>query len=323
MANIEIPDEQLKQIVAEVEKELETMFKSEQLMKAEEKKEEKKEEAPAPKEEDKSAPAAAPEAPAPAPAAAIEAAPEMAPEAEMAPPAPEMAPHIEPDGDEAGMGGVPELEALKLEYASLPPEELRMHVEAAMQALLGCLGGHGEADPVMPPEVPNLPAPVPAGVPGMQPAMKMELEAIAPNKKAGPGEDHLVPSQPSKKFGAGEDHLEAVYVKAKKSEDDLALKIKEVEELKKSQEKTEASLSQLTSAFKMYLEKPERKAVTSIAAIDKPGTQVEAPKLSKSEVMDKLKVITQEADLKKSDREMINAYCVGSIGVDKIAHLLK
>jgi len=323
---LEITDEQLKQVIAEVEAQVETMlYKSEPLAKGFPPKDDE----PAAEDEGKSA--AAPEdkgpsadAPADPPDAAAvqEEAPMDAAPAAPAAPAPAMAPPVDP-GMDAGMGLG---DALKAEYAALPPEELRAHWEAISGAVMDMVGGQMAADPGMAPEIPAPMAPAPAmpampAIPGAAPpelAMKNELEAgtVTP---AGAGEDHLAPLAPTK-AGAGEDHLEAVSVH--KSQLDEANK--EIESLKKSQKDTEETLGQFTKAFEVLLNKPQRQAITSLSAIGKPGSD-DAPKvvLSKSQVMDKLRVITCDPTLKKSDRDLIDSYCVSKVSLDKIEHLLK
>jgi len=318
---LEISDEQLKQILAEVETELETMLKTEKpLAKAFGENDEDDAGKMAAKPEDTGPSADAPMTSTPGGAGGIpgapldpqaEAAPEAAPEMEM-PGHEGMAP--EQEGMDPAMDQAPDFDSLKGEYSALSPEELKMHFMAAKEALFALMGGHGEADPMGAPEVPAM-AP-----PAQDMAMKMELEAVGPNKKASaPSKMRLEEVAPEGKFGAPKpNRLEEVYVEAKKSEKDSH----ELEELRKSVKDQDLALNQLVDAVKMVFERPERKAVTSINAVTKPGDAPEAKFLSKSEAMSKLSEVAK-TNLKKSDRELINAYCVGKISIDKIDHLLK
>jgi hypothetical protein len=51
---------------------------------------------------------------------------------------------------------------------------------------------------------------------------------------------------------------------------------------------------------------------------NKPAEQ----KLSKSEIQDKLLAKAADSKLSKSDRTLINQFCVGEVDAKKIAHLL-
>lgn len=82
----------------------------------------------------------------------------------------------------------------------------------------------------------------------------------------------------------------------------------------------EAQVEGLVKALDLALGQPMRKAVTSVAYV--PRTEETKPSLSKGEVVEKLKEITKQP-LKKSDRELINRYCLGEVEVDKIQHLLQ
>ena len=68
---------------------------------------------------------------------------------------------------------------------------------------------------------------------------------------------------------------------------------------------------------------PARKAITEISVIEKSEKTVEPVKLSKPEIIKVLSEKTQEPTLSKSDRDLIDSFCYGKVGVEKIQHLLK
>lgn len=82
--------------------------------------------------------------------------------------------------------------------------------------------------------------------------------------------------------------------------------------------KSEKALAGLTKVVSGLMDLPERKAATSL--LDDEVKQ-SVPQLSKAEARAKLRKAA-ERDLSKSDRTLINQYDVGSIGIEKVAHLL-
>lgn len=71
------------------------------------------------------------------------------------------------------------------------------------------------------------------------------------------------------------------------------------------------------------LNAPARKAVTTADFVAKSEEKAEQRVLSKSEVAAKLKTVTADAKLAKSDRELVNGYMLGTVSIEKIEHLLK
>lgn len=100
----------------------------------------------------------------------------------------------------------------------------------------------------------------------------------------------------------------------------------EIDGLKKENEDLKKSLESLIVTLNKKFAKPAavtapaRKAITELAVLDK--SEKEAPKLSHKEIVKKLTVAARGADLKKSDRDAINKYCVGAGTLDSIQHLL-
>jgi len=105
-------------------------------------------------------------------------------------------------------------------------------------------------------------------------------------------------------------------VEMKKSEQN-----NEIEALKKSNEELKASMETLVAAMKSKVKTaPKGKAVTGLSALDK-SEKPAAPAMSREEAK---KVLSKKAagPLEKSERELINAFCYGQVGLEKVQHLL-
>lgn len=329
-------DSDLKALIAEVEKDLEKSLgiAKENLRKAaEDQPEEASAGGPPPAE------VSAPPADGPPPAAATQDpgdgsaldAPPPGPEASAG--APVDAP-ADPgmDGGEAPLS-VDELKAEYAEMGSQDPEMLKMHYLAAKAALFEVMGA--DADPAGAPADPGMDGGMDAGgpppPPAPAPAMKMELDSVAPTK-AGAGEDRLADVAPTK-AGKGEDRLKAVApAKAEKAELKaspgnggvaVATKKSESNEQLEALQKSYDDLVNTVGSLAALLTKPERKAVTTVNAVAKPGAEKQEIKLTKSEAMAKLNEVAQNPRLSKNDRDLINSFCVGNVGLDKIEHLLR
>ena len=219
----------------------------------------------------------------------------------LAPPAPEgLAPEGTPDASagDPGMDTGMDHGALVAEYSKLPPEELKMHMLAAKEALMNVMGGDvGSEEPAAPA------APAPMAPPAAPPGPEASMSASAPPTLKGEMKaDAKANGGPVPGMG--------------KTEKDVAL-----EALQKTVNDQADALGKLVQTVEFVLGQPQRKAVTSVGFI--PKTE-DAPKaLSKSEVNDKLVTITKSPKLSKSDRELINEYCLGNLSVEKIEHLLK
>ncbi len=99
----------------------------------------------------------------------------------------------------------------------------------------------------------------------------------------------------------------------------------EIEGLKKSlidaQElikRQESAMIDLTKAVTLAVKAPLQKAITFSDDIGTPAVK----ELTKDEVRRQLSTAAKRSDLKKSDRTLIDQWTVGSIGTDKIKHLL-
>lgn len=286
---MKIKDSELKALVAEVETEIGALLKAEKdkLAKAHPGEDTSAE---IPPDESATASAKPPEASASAsPAPDASAAP--APDASMPPADASAAPPADASADPAADEGTMDPEALKAEYAKLPPDELKIHFLAAKAALMEVMGGadDGSAGAPPPPAAPPAPPPVASASPSAPPALKAEMKSVDAN-------------------GGKE-------LPIKKSEQEL-----QIEALKAEVTEQKDALEKLVKAVTVMVERPERKAVTSTAFI--PKTDEAAKPLSKAEVMEKLKKVSAAPGLKKSDRDLINGFCVDAVSLEKIQHLL-
>lgn len=170
--------------------------------------------------------------------------------------------------EEGAMGGDPAMdqvdpEALKQEYASLPPDQLKMHYMACKQALMEIMGAQG---------------------------------AAGPEASAGPGPGASAGGPPPGPEGSPTFKSEA--------------KIRELE-------KTVAGLGKVVD----ILTKPMRKAVTDVAFVPRTDEGSSRKSLSKSEVTEKLRDITAEGRLKKSDKDLVMKFYSGQVNADALSHL--
>lgn len=297
MSKKTLKDSDLKQLLADVATEVEGLVKAEAATLA---KAHPGEDTSAEVSEDESA--TDPQDSGPPPAEASSAppggdAPPMDDGASAAPPAGDdgSAPPAGPDA--AAAGGDPaadqsmDPEALKAEYAQMPPEMLKAHYLAAKEALFATMGAPGaDATGAAPPADPM----ASAGAPPAPPAAAPPAPDAPPALKAEKGMTEHVDAN-------GENPLTAV----KKSEAKYAL--------------LETQVGILTQAMTKILTTPVRKSIASITEVAK-TTSVDVSALSKAQIDEKLKEIVR-TPLKKSDREKINSYVLGKTQIDQIAHL--
>jgi hypothetical protein len=103
----------------------------------------------------------------------------------------------------------------------------------------------------------------------------------------------------------------------------VSLSKAEVESLKQENEELKKNLNTLVERLNSHFTSraPKQKAITSLEFIAKSEEPV--AELSKSEVTAILTKKARTSSLSKSDRETINQYYGGVIGIEKIQHLLK
>lgn len=250
-----------------------------------------------------------------------------------APPPPAEDSPAGPDGLSApqdGQGGgdiapAPTADALAAEYAQLSPEEFQMHVEAIQLAAQQMGLGGGAPQGAAPGPGPEASAPAPGGPPpgagGPPPGMEASAPALK-NELPTQGGASSIPSGDSKTPSPGNGGKD---LPVKKSEDKLdALLAQKEEGLSKAYED---KLLGLVKAMKNIVEAPQPKAVTRISDVaftGKPGQTAAAPevKLTKSEVMTKLRDQARNPQLSKKDRALIDGFVDNQVSVDQIKHLL-
>lgn len=283
---MKIKDTQLRAVIDALEADLNKAYETSKkglLAKAEEEKE------PAESTDDSASPPASAEATSP-PADGMSNGPgaEMPPAPHEFPEAPPSAPEGAADPAQEGQEGeqAPTPEALQMEYSQLPPDQLKMHLEAAMAAMQALEGAGGQGQPPAPAAPMAPPAGPPAGPP---PAMKADL---TPSGDAN-----------------GTLKSELSGLKA------------EMESLKKSlTEKTE-DVENLTKAVKLVLERPERKAVTGISYLGKSEVVTQEKKsFTPAEARQKLNDLIPS--LSKSERAVVLDFYEGRVGPDKLEAIL-
>ena len=223
-----------------------------------------------------------------------------------APPAPAAgAPGGDPGAD---VGLTPE--ALQAEYAQLPPEELDMHIQAALaakEALAGAAGPGAGAPPAGPAGAPPAGPPAPpadaasAGGPPM-----MGKEELRINKEATGG-----------KISAG----------VKKSEDQIQ---KLVDLVKAQQDQIESmrknsteDIEILTKAVRSVLETPVRKAVTSLADVPElKKTEAVAEKFKTRKDVDNF-ISANVEKMTKSERDLWLDFVDNKVPASKLEPMLE
>jgi hypothetical protein len=203
-------------------------------------------------------------------------------------------------------------EALQAEYAQLPPEELDMHIQAAIAAkeALAASAGAGAAGGApaggMPPGAsPGGPPPAAAGASPspspdqqmMPPAMKKEMSS---HKQANGG---MVKSE--------------VDFKAELA----AIKNAQAAEIAALQKSYKEDVENLTKAITMVVERPERKAVTGISYLKKTESASSAPTKAFSPAEAKAKLNELIPSLSKSERGLILDFYSGKVKVDALASI--
>ncbi len=223
-------------------------------------------------------------------------------------------------------------QVLQAEYAKLPPEVLKAHYLACKAALWSVVGQDdgsagaapdAAAAPAAPapdaaaagaPPVPGADPTAGAAVPPPAPAPAPDASAAVPPPAASPSPSPDLP--PPAQKAEMSINAEANGGKITKSEREAQLE----SELAKVQGLTK-SLVELTTKL---IQRPQRKAVTALSELGKsePSTPtVNVESMTKSEIIARLNEKAR-GELKKSDRELINSFCVGSADVKQIAHLL-
>jgi hypothetical protein len=205
-------------------------------------------------------------------------------------------------GEEAmGQEQAPSVEELQAEYSKLDPEALKMHYLAAKSALMAAMGQDQAQAPApeasAPAAAPTPPAPAPAGAP-MAMGEKKAAKAMDYSNGNSGGE------MKAGKMGKSEKDVEIEALKAQLEEQNQAL-LQLAEVVATPIRKSVKGLSDLR-----FIERTEETKVSAVA------------KLTKAEVMTKLRERVREGKLSKSDKDLISQYTVGGGDAAKIEHLL-
>lgn len=212
--------------------------------------------------------------------------------------APAGAPPAGDPGQEQGLTP----EALQAEYAQLPPEELDMHIQAAMAAKEAMAAAAGPAAGGMPPA--GAPPAGPAGAPpaagGMPPEASeppmppMGKADLKINKEANGG----------KITGGG----------VKKSEDDSVQKLTA---LVKSQQE---DIENLTKAIRSVLEAPVRKSVSALSEVGGLKKSEDAQPKTRKDVDEFIKANAEK--MTKSERDLWLDFVANKVPAAKLAPML-
>ncbi len=215
-----------------------------------------------------------------------------------APPAGDPAAAGAPADPAADAGLTPE--ALQAEYAQLPPEELDMHIQAALGAKEAMAAAAGPAAGGPPGAPPAGPAAGPAGAPPAGPPMGDPAAAGGP------------PMPPPMGKAALSINKEATGGKITKSDD-----IAKLTALVKSQQE---DIENLTKSIRMVLEAPVRKSVASLSEVGNlKKTEPVAP-ASRKDVDEFIK--TNAHKMTKSERDLWLDFVANKVPAQKLAPML-
>lgn len=192
---------------------------------------------------------------------------------------------------DAGAVGFDDVEQLVEMYLAMPPEELVMHYKAAKTAIF-ILMEEEEATA--------------AGAGG--PGAGSPEASPGPGRGTGPepGGDLGKAQVPANASNGGKVRAGSYLGKGEELERLLAHQGKQIEDL--------------TKAFELIVGKPQRRAVTGMDYLAK--SQAAPVRLTRDQILAKLTEVAATDDLKKSDREKINAYVMGSLDLSAVQHLI-
>jgi hypothetical protein len=209
--------------------------------------------------------------------------PDAAPAPDASAPAPDAAPA--PAGDPAAEAPT-DPAALQAEYAALPPDQLMMHIQAALAAqksLMGAAGAGAPADASM----------GPAGAPPVAPPAPMMGKAALNDKAANGG---VV------------------------SKSEVAALKAEIEELKKSVSDAKEGTDVLAKWAEKVVSRPERKAVTGDNFLGKSQTAVK-PTYTPAEARALLNANLHK--LTKSERDTVVKFHLGHVKADALGPIFE
>lgn len=334
MSTIKVKDSELRAVISALESDLQSAYEASKpaLIKADGDAPPKKDGPPEASDDSATPPgdsgSPSPDAgsapmPPPSPSASPDAAASAAPDASAAPGA--AAPGAAPGQDPAAAGPAPLTpEALQAEYAQLAPEELDMHIKAALSAKEALAAAAAPA-----PGAGAMPGASPAGAPPMAPPPGPDASA----SPAGPAGAGLPPPPPMAMKGEGSGatgtggtpstHAKATGGKMSKSEEDTAALRAELADLKKSMTSKDEDIEILTKSVRMVLERPVQKAITGISYLGK--TEMLPPVAQKAFTPSEAKAKLAELIpvLSKSERELVVRFSTGQAKASDLAPIFE
>lgn len=219
-------------------------------------------------------------------------------------------------------------EALQAEYAKLDPQELEMHIHAALaakEALMGADGAAG-APPMAPPAADGL-------------AMKGEMSAELSHEVSKSPSQHNRDAQKKETSESGGELSHSVSMSPSQHNRDMSKnapmtpeKVKAmakaevaevIAELKAELKSAHEDVENLTKAVTTLMEKPLRKSITSVRPSAADEARKDISNLTMQDVQKHLIKLTARPDLKKSDRELINNFYDRRAKITDLAHLFE
>ena len=205
--------------------------------------------------------------------------------------------HDDEEPSEEGQGAVSDEDLVRI-YSSMSPEDLERHATIARMV--------SER---------------------MQPEQELAPEQeMAPEQEGAPGGppniDGQVLEDKKRPFGKSEIAFIARKIKAfDSSVNELKSLKKENDSLKKDQEHLNKSIGLLTKAIEAGF-RPIRKSVAGVEFTNRAEEVSEAKILTKSELLEKIKVKVKETTLSKTDRDLINQYLLHGTDKEKVEKLI-
>ena len=212
----------------------------------------------------------------------------------------------------------PSIEALQAEYEELDDDDLHNHYLACKGAILARMGADEESaedeEMLEAPEAPEAAPAMDAAPPEAAPAPAMEKADLPMSPSPEPKEPLKAPAA-----------VPVPVMKAEMKKSEAAIEIEllksQLAEAQARSSKQEEAMTKLVDTLQTPMRKSIR-GVSELAFIPKSEMTNNAPKLSKDKAIEKLREKARSEDLKKSDRSLINSYCMGNVKYEDIAHLL-
>lgn len=224
--------------------------------------------------------------------------------------------------------------ALQAEYATLPPDQLKMHYLAAKSALFAATQAAAPAPAApapapAPAAAPPMAPPVPPmGPPGQPPVMKGEKAfstTLQGKDDANPG--GKIPDVARDTTLEGKNGAMNKNAKMPSEQNGKLPNTPTSPDIAKSEKDELAELKLqfevMTKALSKIAGVPMQKAVTDLTYVAKSEGEVRNTELTAEQIKAKLNEVARNPLTKSEDRALMNKYVCGSVNVDAIKHLLK